>query len=66
MFKGKVKWGLPYQGKLRRGKVTKFWLGDENLHQRNFSPTNIVTQSNFPRESDDISLFYPQMVYSMH
>ena len=26
-----VKQGLPYQGKLPWGKVTKFWIADENF-----------------------------------
>ena len=32
--RGSVKEGLPYRGKLRRGKVTKFWLCDENFPRR--------------------------------
>ena len=31
MLRGTVKQGLPYRGKLRWGKVTKFWLGGENF-----------------------------------
>ena len=34
MFRIKVKQRLPYQGKLRWGDVTKFWLGGENSPQR--------------------------------
>ena len=30
---------LPYRGKLRRGKVTKFFSSDENYPRRKFSPT---------------------------
>ena len=35
---------VPYWGKVRRGKVTKFWPGDENFLRRKFSPTK-----KFPR-----------------
>ena len=31
MLRGTVKYELPYQGKLRRGNVTKFWLGDKHF-----------------------------------
>ena len=31
-----------------------------------FSQTNIMTLSNFPGESEEISIFSPQMFYSMH
>ena len=34
MLKGTVKKVLPYWGKLRHGKVTKFWRGDENFPRR--------------------------------
>ena len=27
---------IPYRRKFRRGKVTKFWLGDNNFHRRIF------------------------------
>ena len=33
MLRGTVKQGLPHWGKLRCGKVTKFWLGDENFRR---------------------------------
>ena len=33
MLRGTVKQGYLIWGKLRRGKVTKFWLGDENFPQ---------------------------------
>ena len=35
---------LPYRGKFRRGKVTKFFPSDENFSRRKISPTK-----NFPR-----------------
>ena len=31
MLRGTVKQGYRIRGKLRREKVTKFWLGDENF-----------------------------------
>ena len=52
---------IPHRGKCRRGKVTKFWPGDENFprrknfHDEKFSPTNrgksdeSLPTKNFPR-----------------
>ena len=34
MVRATVRYGLPYWGKLRREKVKKFWLGDENFPRR--------------------------------
>ena len=35
---------LPYRGKFRRGKVTKFFASDENFPRRKISPTNNFTR----------------------
>ena len=61
MLRGAVKKGLPYRGKLRWGKVTKFLLGKENFPWWNFSPTSIMALSNFPGKSDKTSLFSPSI-----
>ena len=33
---------IPYRGKLRRGKVTKFSSSDENFPRRKFSPAKLL------------------------
>ena len=38
---------LPYRGKLRRGKVTKFSSSDENFPRRKFSPTKLLPRRIF-------------------
>ena len=46
----------------RRGKLTKFWLGDETFSQLIFLlneysyPTNIIKKSKFQKETDEIFL----------
>ena len=44
---------MPYQGNLCRGELTKTWLGDQNFPR----PISFldITQSSFPRKSDQIS-----------
>ena len=39
---------LPYRGKLRRGKVTKFSASDEIFPRRNFSPAKFFPDEVFP------------------
>ena len=38
---------IPYRGKLRRGKVTKFSSSDENFPRRKFSPVKIFPDETF-------------------
>ena len=33
---------IPYRRKFRRGKVTKFWLGDNNFHRQIFLPDEFI------------------------
>ena len=37
---------IPYRGKLRRGKVTKFSSSDENFPRRNFCPNEYFSPTN--------------------
>ena len=58
MLRGMAKKGLSHWGKLRRGKMTKFWLEDKNFLGRNFSPTNIMTYRIFQGKVSKFPYFY--------
>ena len=55
---------LPYRGKLRRGKVTKFFSSDKNYPRRKFSPTKVFPRRKFsPDETFAPTNIFPQRIF---
>ena len=65
MLRGTVKYWLPYRGKLRYGKVTKFWLGDK-IFPDETSPLRILQHTSiFRRKVTKFPYFPHNLIFNV-